>query len=115
MKWFEPFMRRSARARLWVHRWLFDRWFFDRRHFWVTSARHNTVQGAWCYECGTRRALDYKCDTERRLRQTCDPVGDYPNCIEVLEALMFVSYPLDKVTFGICDWCEEQLRSEQWV
>lgn len=95
---------RFVRARLWLHRH-----FFSKRHFWVKSLSPLVI-GAWCFECGTVKGHEYPCRTEHRLRQTCEPFGDYPNCAEVLSALMFVHHP-GEVDYRMCAWCEAQVRS----
>lgn len=98
--------QRFAGLRLWLHR----RW-FNRRHYWVTSLNPDVVKGTWCFECGTTKGHDYGCDTENRLRRQCEPFGDYPNCIEVVEALLFVRHPdVDKAT--LCAWCETAARNQ---
>lgn len=95
---------RFARLRLWLHRR-----FFSKRHFWVKSLSP-LVKGGWCFECGTMQEHLYPCRTEHALRQTCEPFGDYPNCTEVLAALMFVHHP-GEVDYRMCDWCEQQVRA----
>ena len=99
--------QRFARLRLWLHR----RW-FNRRHFWVTAVRPGVMTNApWCFECGTLKFHTYRCKTEHRLRRECEPSGDYPNCIEVVEALLFVRHPdVDKAT--LCAWCETAARNQ---
>ena len=104
MKWFEPFLHVRARLLLKIHRR-----FFNKRHFWVTSARPDVVQGAWCLECATVKGHRYPCDTENRLRQKCELVGDFPNCTEVLGALLHVRHP-DVAEYRLCAWCEDQVR-----
>jgi len=109
MKWSDPFLHVRARLMLKIHRR-----FFNKRHFWVTAHRDHIMKGApWCFECGTLKFHTYKCKTEHRLRRSCEPAGDYPNCIEVVEALLFVRHPdVDKAT--LCDWCEDQARKKLW-
>ena len=96
-----------ARLRLFIHRC-----FFATRHFWVTSL-HSDVPGTWCFECGTLKDHSYLCDQENTFRQRCQRVGNFPNCIEIVEALLFVRHPeADKAT--LCDWCTEQVRKGTW-
>ncbi len=73
-------------------------------HFAFFAGRHRW-KGESCDICGHRRNRIYMCDTENRLRKKCEPCGDYPNCIEVVEAMLFVHFP-EKDIPPLCKWCE---------
>lgn len=94
------------RLALWLHRH-----YFATSHFWVTMKPGTEfVPGTWCFECGTIKNHVYSCDSENRFRQQCEPFGDYPNCVEILEALLFVHHPdVDKAT--LCPWCLAQVKA----